>query len=152
MNEGSVEDFLSLPVFCVLEKSIHKCDRIEADNIPQGASISLKLLNGVLGQALKNLMGLHIFPKSFEPLGSVVTVDEIETVVIDGEVTILVDIGLIDLLLLFLEDDLACNEDILVVNVISVEVIQFIFPSLAFEIVGVGEQFGDLGEKGVEER
>ena len=110
MNEGSVEDFLSLPVFCVLEKSIHKCDRI--DNIPQGANVSLKLLNGVLGQALKNLMGLPISPESFEPLGGVVAVDEIETVVIDGEVTILVDIGLIDLLLLFLEDDLACNEDI----------------------------------------
>ena len=112
MNEGSVEDFLSLPVFCVLEKSIRFCDRIEADNIPQGANVSLKLLNGVLGQALKNLMGLPISPESFEPLGGVVAVDEIETVVIDGEVTILVDIGLIDLLLLFLEDDLACNEDI----------------------------------------
>ena len=97
-------------------------------------------------------MGLLILPENFEPIGTVVAVDEIETVVIDGEVTILVDIGLIDLLLLFLEDDLACNEDILVVNVISAEVIQFIFPSLAFEIVGVGEQFGDLGEKGVEER
>ena len=150
MNEGSVEDILSLPVFCVLEKCIHFCERIEADNIPQGANVSFKLLNGVLGQALKNYTGrLHIRPKSFEPLGSVVTVDEIETVVIDGEVTILVDIGLIDLLLLFLEDDLACNEDIFVVNVISVQAVQFIFPSLAFEIAGVSEQFGDLGEKGV---
>ena len=78
-------------------------------------------------------------------------VDEIEAVVIDGEVAVLVDIGLIDLLLLLLEDDLARNQDIFVVNVISVEIVEFIFPSLAFEIVGVGKQFDDLREEGPKE-
>lgn len=78
-------------------------------------------------------------------------VEEVEAVVIDGEVAVLVYIGLIDLLLLLLEDDLACNEDILVVHVVSLETVELIFPTLALEVTGVSEQLGDLGEEGAKE-
>ena len=123
------------------------------DHVPHGTKISFKLFNRVLGQHVKNFIGIGIFlsPKHFEFLGSKVAVEEIEAVVIDGEVAVSVDIGLIDLLLLLLEDDLACNEDVFVVHVVSVEAVELIFATLALEVAGVCEQLGDLGEEGAKE-
>lgn len=154
MNERSVDDHLSLSVLGLLQITIHLFLCKEVDHVPHGTNICFKLFNRILRQLIKNSIGIGIIflPKHFEFLRPKVAVEEIETVVINGEVAVLVDLGLIDLLLLLLEDDLARNIKILKIHVVPVETVQFIFPSLTFKVVGVGKQFGDLVEEGVEER
>ena len=123
MKQRSVDDHLSHSVLGLLQITIYLFLIKEAHHVPHGTNVCFKLFNRILGQGLKNLNGLPVSPKSFEFLRPKVAVEEIKAVVIYSEVAVFVGIDLIDLLLLLLEDDLACNEDIFVVNVISVEVV-----------------------------